>query len=180
MNSASSNFQANTVQAPPASQSFAAQERATVAPRNDFAQTKSNEIVAQPVLPKRHVLPSASPDELARKAQQLRQRLEKIEEPVAQTVGNAIQATNDVVGNSNPNVPVGYTQGAGNYPTTNFAAYNGQERISQVTPIPPVNPAQTMPVLQAHTNPNSTLPLNVIKGNGTYAPGSVKSLAPIQ
>lgn len=152
------------------------------APRNDFAQTtNNNDYDSQLTIPRRHVLPSATPDELARKARQLRERLEGGLEPARQTVNNAIQATNDVIGTVERNIPVGYTQGDGPYPTTNFASYAGRERVAQVTPIEPATAGQsqsTQPVLRAQSG--SSLPRGILNGNGSYAPGSVKSFSPIQ
>ena len=149
-----------------------------LAPRNEFAQTNRNSFAAQPrpTTPKRHVLPTTTPDELARKAQQLRERIEGATEPARQTADNTIQATNDVVGNAEPNVPVGYTQG-GRYPTTNYGAYSGRERVSQVTPIEPVIPIPNQPILRAQSG--TTLPTGIQNSNGSYAPGSVKSISPL-
>ena len=151
------------------------------APRNQFAQTNRNGFTAQPTqpqptTPKRHILPTTTPTELARKAQQMRERIEGATEPASQTADNTIQATNDVVGNAEPNVPVGYTQG-GRYPTTNYGAYSGRERVSQVTPIEPVIPIPNQPILRAQ--PGSTLPTGIQNSGGSYAPGSVKSFSPI-
>ena len=149
-------------------------------PRNEFAQTNRNGFAVQPTqpqptAPKRHVLPTTTTDELARKAQQLRERVEGSTERAQQTINNTIQATNDVVGNAQPNVPVGYTQG-GRYPTTNYGAYSGRERLAQVTPIEPVIPIPNQPTLRAQ--PGSTLPGSQ-NSNGSYAPGSIKSISPL-
>lgn len=91
------------------------------------------------------------------------------------------QASNST---TSPNGSVGQPA---SYPATNFAPYSntGRESVSQVTPIN--DPIQARANALAKQNKSNLpaartagIPTELLQGNGSYAPGSVRSLSPIR